>query len=345
MQAQVMNAATVEAQPKPSSSAQTLQSLLDANLNLPPEYRGGLSNHLPMALQALQSLGAGAERMQAFHATYSQRFERRKALPLAEPAADWRLLRGQGDERTHASLVATFEQAIAREGESVVLRRLLPDLLQGVAGAAFHGVIRTAHAVQSGHRGELARALAYWAWRWQDLTLPDPVGVPLTFEDWSERLVNESSPERFAAPSISRRMALATASPVYLSLGAALAPQADLLQCLAGLALGTYLKSGNFTVLHMITGLRAVRVLLPWVEDAQALHPIIVRAFTAAYLAAQIKPMAMQPVSASPSWPDVIAAAIASDDDHVIKLVHACREEFSAYGDARYLEAAALATA
>ncbi len=28
---------------------------------------------------------------------------------------------------------------------------------------------------------------------------------------------------------------------------------------------------------------------------------------------------------------------------HVIKLVHACREEFAAYGDPRYLDAAALA--
>ena len=47
--------------------------------------------------------------------------------------------------------------------------------LPGVAAAAFHGLIRTAHAVQSGHAGEVAAALAYWAWRWQPLA---PARVP-----------------------------------------------------------------------------------------------------------------------------------------------------------------------
>ena len=40
----------------------------------------------------------------------------------------------------------------------------------------------------------------------------------------------------------------------------------------------------------------------------------------------------------------VVAAAITSDDDHVIKLVHACREEATVYGEGNYLHAAALVT-
>ena len=60
--------------------------------------------------------------------------------------------------------------------------------LPGVAAAAFHGLIRTAHAVQSGHAGEVAAALAYWAWRWQPLAPPPQGGEALPFDDWAARL-------------------------------------------------------------------------------------------------------------------------------------------------------------
>ena len=322
-----------------------LHKLLDLNLGLPTEYRDGLTNHLPMALQALHAMGAGTQRMLEFHTGYARRFEGRSSGPRRAPPEDWRALRGVGarDPDAFQALVAGFEQALAREGEAAVLRRVLPDLLPGVAAAAFHGVIRTAHAVQSGHRGELAHGLAYWAWQWQELAPAQHPATPLDFEVWARRLVDEAPAERVAAPLISLRMGLATATPTYLALGAAQRPMPDLLRRLAGLALERYLASRSFTVLHMITGLRALRVLLRWVDDVQALQPVLVRAFVAAYLAGQVKPLAERAARGRPDWAEVTAAAIASDDDHVVKLVHACREEYAAWGDARYLDAAALA--
>lgn len=343
MQANVLEAMVSEPRVTPASAM--LHTLLDANLGLPPEYRGGLTNHLPMALQALHAMGASTHRMLDFYASYGRRFEWRVGARGAAPVADWHALRGQGERHPEAfrALAATFERALAREGESALLRHVLPDLLPGVAAAAFHGVIRTAHAVQVGHRAELAHALAYWAWQWQPLTPAPAVEAAVNFDVWADRLVNESVGQHVAAPLISLRMGLATETPAYRALGAALQPEPDLLKRLAGLALQRYLASRNFTVLHMITGLRALRVLLPWIDDVQALQPVLVRAFTAAYLAAQVKPLERRPVLKDPHWPEVIAAAIANDDDHVIKLVHACREEFAAYGDLSYLEAAALA--
>jgi Questin oxidase-like len=347
MQTHVIGSMLAERPVTPASAM--LHTLLDANVGLPPEYRGGLTNHLPMALQALHAMGASSRRMLDFYANYARRFEWRVGARGAAPVADWRVLRGQGEhypEGFHA-LVATFERTLARDGESAVLRHVLPELLTGVAAVAFHGVIRTAHAVQAGHRAELAHALAYWAWRWQPLPqvpAPAPAAVAtLSFDAWADRLVNESVGQNITAPLISLRMSLAAETPTYLALGAALQPVPDLLRQLAGLALQRYLASRNFTVLHMITGLRALRVLLPWIADVQALQPVLVRAFTAAYLAAQLKPQASRPMLKESSWPEVMAAAIANDDDHVIKLVHACHEEFAAYGDSSYLEAAILA--
>ena len=163
---------------------------------------------------------------------------------------------------------------------------------------------------------------------------------------WSEALVRDAQAWSTDGPLISIRMDQAAKGAVYQSLADALQPFADLhsaIACLAAMAAERYLASPNFIVLHMIAGMRAMRVLSPWIESEEGVQPILIRAFTAAYLAARVVPLATAPEPPLRTWPEVIAAGIASDDDHVIKLVHACREEASVYGDCNYLRIAALA--
>ncbi|MDY0745909.1 questin oxidase family protein [Paucibacter sp. R3-3] len=316
-----MIAMPVEVPVETRATPQQLRELLDAPACLPPEYGGGLANHLPMALDALQKLGASGERLRAFYDSQAPHI-------------------GSDIDPAFAALAAEFRRQLDREGADTVLRRALPRLLPGVAAAAFHGVIRTAHALRAGSRAELARGLAYWSWRHRVLDAPDRPAALLDFDEWSARL--RAADEHLAGRMITSRMVLATQTPSYLALGAALAPQADPLRALAGLAVETYLRSRDFTVLHLVTGLHALRQLAPWLPPASELQPVLVGAFTAAYLAAQ--PRSVDSSSSQRDWPAVIAAAIASDNEHTIKLVHACREEAAYYCDPRYLAAAALAT-
>ena len=328
----------------PLSASDTLQLLLDAQLQLPAEYQDQLTSHLPMALQALHSLGASPERMQAFYAAYAKRLDGVHAPATAQPVVDWRSLRGQPD--AYPALLASMRVLVASDGVDATLRALLPDLLPGVAAAAFHGLIRTAHAVQSAHAGEVAAALAYWAWRWQPLAPAQVPAVRMPLSAWSEALVRDAQAWRSDGSLIYIRMDQATRGAVYQSLADALLPFVDLqsaIASLAALAAERYVASPNFTVLHMITGMRALRVLLPWIESEEGVQPILIRAFTAAYLAARVVPLAVAPEQHQHMWPEVIAAAIASDDDHVIKLVHACREEARVYGEGNYLRVAGLA--
>jgi hypothetical protein len=328
----------------------SLHALLDTNLQLPPEYRDQLTNHLPMALHALQSLGASPERLRSFHATYARRFNGLSppASPVATDArlADWRALRGQAD--AYPELLACFNGWVMQDGVDATLRQALPELLPGVAAAAFHGIIRTAHAVQARHAGELAAALAYWAWRWQPLLAPSGTRPSLAFETWAPRLVQQAYGWRSDTGLISARMAEASQTAIYSDLAGALAPTLSLdarIAELAGLAVERYVANPNFTVLHMITGLRALRLLLPWLEHAgrqDGLQSIVAHNFTAAYLAAGVLPLDKPPAVPALSWAQVATAAIASDDEHVIKLVHACRDEAALYGEGSYLRAAAL---
>ena len=130
-----------------------LHDLLDDSQTHAPEFNGGLTTHLPMALHALHGLGASDARLRAFAARHAD--HPRDAPP------------------EFLALRAHHLAALERDGEDAVLRNVLPALLPGVAAGAFHGLIRTAHAVEAGHRGELASGLAYWAWRWQPMEPAD----------------------------------------------------------------------------------------------------------------------------------------------------------------------------
>lgn len=336
-------------QSSPKGTDRQLHELLDASLLLPPEYQAHLTNHLPMALHSLHCLGASPQRLREFSAVYARRLQVQNQPDAARksllPVSDWRLLRGQSD--AYPSLLAYFNGLVARGGAENALHLVLPDLVPGVAAAAFHGVIRTAHAVQAAHEGELAAALAYWAWRWQPLVAPPIVDPLLRFDGWANLLIEQARGWRSEGQRISIRMEEACQSDIYLALAGALTPATTIktrIADLAALAVNCYVAKPNFTVLHLITGLRALRTLLPWTQDSETLQAIVVRCFVAAYLAARVTPVDPVTLPKTKSWPDVIKTALASDDDHLIKLVHACRDEAASYGEGKYLLAATLAT-
>src|SRR5256885_38581 len=97
-------------------------------------YGGGMFNHLPMSLLALDRLGADEARLRAFTALYAKR------------------LRPKSESETKSA-----ETLRGRRIDDVV-----PDLSAGVASQAFHGLIRVAYAVDSGVDADFPDALAAW---------------------------------------------------------------------------------------------------------------------------------------------------------------------------------------
>ena len=330
-----------------------LHQLLDQGLAYPPEFGAGLSSHLPMALAALDGLGADATRLRSFFASYVRRFNGRTPPSAAQPLADWPAQRGQF--AMFAPLQANFADVLARKGRDAVLREALPLLVSGIGAAAFHGAIRTAHAVESRHDGELAAALAYWAARW--MPLPAPAAGPLIdgVADWLDAIYTawqrDAASRRDAGGLISARMQEAAQSDTYRGwagrLGTAERNSADLLHQLALAAAARYAATRNFTVLHMATGARAARVLAPWLPAAaDALAPLW-SAVAAASMASGVAPAAARAVADDnvPAWPELRARACASDDDHVIKLVHAMAVQHTAAPHPVWQRAAAAAVA
>ncbi len=301
----------------------TFIDLLDAAGQYDAEFDGdgftGLSNHLPMALAALKRLGAGDARLAEFAARYSQRLRPAPAAaewPAGEP---WRARLGQpGAWSAYRHL---FLHWLVTENADAVLQQTVPTLMAGCGGAAFHGLIRSAYAVQSGHGQELADALAYWACRWLDLgVLPDSGAG--TRADPAPLLKALAQP-RPAGELIVDRMVAAVRQPGFAAATAGLRIDAHPLARLARGGARLYARSGNFTALHLVTSAQAMSVLLPFIDEPGPAVAAYWRAYAAGFVASGA---VLGRAPAARPWPELMAVAQASDDDHLIKLVDACRQ-------------------
>lgn len=304
----------------------TLRALLDRGLTLHPEYGQGLANHLPMALHALQALGADPARLRAFDARHRDRLRPRH---LGDP---------DGFEAHHALLAA----AIARDGRDALLRSRLPVLMHGVAAAAFHGLIRTAHAVAADHDGELVMGLAYWSHRHTPLQPAADQAGDLPTARWVAELQTLSAGRPIAGRLIVDRMRAWAALADFAALAGRLQIGPDTLRELATTAADLYSATGDFTVLHLVTACHAMTVLQPWLGEPEAAWRPFSIAAAAALCAAATRP-AEAPVPRP--WHVIVPLALASDDEHVVKLVHAARDLEAAWGGDRFRAAAARAVA
>lgn len=300
----------------PASIAQ-LHHLLDAGQALSATYRGQMSNHLPMAQQALLELGASAARLQGFTEACEAQLEPRVAARPARIVVERDLGQADGD----AAWRAHFAARIAELGAGAALREALALLLPGAGAIAFHGLIRTGHAVLAGHDGELAAGLAHWASHFVLLTTADD-GPPLALPDWLQALATLPCPDYPSSTLISGRMQAWLGSPAFSAVAGRLHHGPDTLRDLALLAACTYAATRNFTVLHLLTACHAMSVLQPWWPSPELARGFSIAA-AAGLLASGAAPAQVLDRPPSRPWPALISAACAQDDAHIIKLTHA----------------------
>jgi hypothetical protein len=324
----------------------TLKRLLDAEAGFDAAYgREGFANHRPMALHALARLGASDARLQALAATLEREL-RPAPPPAAWPAGDaWGSQLGRRE--AWPAYRDLFAQWLEADFAGDLLAQVLPRLFEGVAAGAFHGPIRVAHAVAAAHRGELADALAYWASTWMPLGAADgsgaaggpagqgstgsqrrPGGQAAAPTEDAEAVLRRVQRVPAAGPSISAGLRAAAAHPAFEGWVAGLVITPATLPQLARLAAKAYAASGNFAVLHLVTGALAVHELLPHLDaDDAAAGDAAVAAFWRGFVATVASAGIEAGEAPTPRpWPALVEAACASDDPHVIKLVDACRQ-------------------
>lgn len=321
------------------------------------EYGGYLSNHGPMAADAMIRLG-GADRVERWVEMYRVNLE--PALPPRGAAVggdDWQ--RYLGNPLTEGDWAAYFQSAIAGEGWCHVLATWWPRLLPGAAAGAAHGLLRTAHAVRNLADGlgceplaldELGAGLSLWASRYQELPGAPGLGVPADLATAVAGLPRLDPGVRSRGPGITGRLDLLFDLDGFAGALDAWGPNDDIaaaLDELIGHAARVVLARDDAPIVycHAVTAPAAVRMILPHVPEA--LHRAtlaacwqLVAALLAAFATRPDPPLAAQRETIGPEPEQLALAAIEHGDEHVLKLAEACIRQFDLTGDGVVLAAA-----
>jgi hypothetical protein len=320
-----------------------LSELLDANARFDLAARG-TTNHCPMALVALAEMGASPDRLQAFF----DMWEREYALSAPPVDAtisrnDWK--RHVGEREAFGALRLCFLDWIVDAGPVPVITAVLQAVPFAPATQAFHSLIRLAYGVEAGHAGEIAAGLASL------ISSHLPIDVSLDKNPRAESVdagfdhaARALSGTVFAGSSITARLRV-VASDVRFGT-AVLAPPASaaLLDDLARATIAAYWRKPDFTLLHTVTATRAARIVFAELHDSlvEQLLPSLWVALSAAY--AMIGRPANRETSVPNSavdWSELCQMAVASDDDHVIKMTYTCLCEDRRQPSPLYLASAA----
>ena len=315
--------------------ATTLVRLLDANEGFALGGRG-TTNHCPMALCALAAMGASSGRLEEFFDQWQRRFgiaassKRFEVKPASWP--DFK-----DDPGAFHSLRDFFKKWILQSNADAVLNEVLRRIPFAPATGAFHAVIRLAYGLDANHSGEIAAGLA--ALITENLQVAPPVGdlaaaasIENALHRLSAGLQNKMFPRRASITATLQTIAI---DPAFQALLQRPPATPALLDLLAEVAIAQYWHKADFTTLHMVTGMDAIRRVgarLP-AEMLHALHDGAWGAFCTAYVAIGTPCIsAAQSCVASipadefsvPPWSELLARAITSDDDHVIKMTYTC---------------------
>lgn len=303
-----------------------LDEALERLHNSGPERLGRLTNHAPMAAEALTA------RRQALSVhrwldLYARKLE--EFPPRVEPVTDGNWYSALGDPRRAADWIDYFTREIAEHPWREVLTQWWPRLLPGMYGGSTHPVIRVGHAVRTLLSGEiteprlaeLAHGLGYWAARHRPVAAP----APLPCADSAAAALDTVPPIAIQDGDFSARLDRVKALPGW---AAAVAEPNDVYSHLVELvraATHRYATHGHgeeTMLVHAATAPNAVLRTLPalppdlWLSGLQA-------AWTASAAVTAMYAPATSVVYASPDTltpEEVVARALAHGDEHVIKL-------------------------
>ncbi|TQJ25987.1 uncharacterized protein DUF4243 [Micromonospora sp. A202] len=325
-----------------------------------PEYEGWLSNHGPMAVEALARHGHQGQ----VHRWLDDYLGRLDEMPRGlHPIDDWRA--ALGDPKRAGDWLAYFDRQLRDHPWRDVLGTWWPRLLPGIAAGATHGVIRVGHAVRvletddvnPPRLTELAQALGYWAARWQPVPGTDRVldGLPADREQMDVDAALAGLPRiDDQTGGVRDRLGQLPGVPRWEPALAALSPARSPDEAKRGLTTLVhragldYLRFGHAApvmLVHAVTAPTAVLRTLPALDRA-LWAPSLAAAWAATAALTSVYAPAdgiAPPTVTAVTPPEVFARAARHGDEHVVKLADAVLDAHAATGNDRLLTAAGYA--
>ena len=338
-------------------SSEAMEDALSLLAPTGPEYAGRLANHGPMAAQALIAL----ERPDAvvpWVETYKRRLIAHPGGTRSIDPEAWH--EALGDNDRVGDWIVFFRGELEKRPWKVVLAEWTARFSPGVVAAAFHGAIRTAHAVRSleaqetpARVRELGEGLGYWAATYN--ALPEsrsPARPPAGRKPSAAIAAVPILPKdkQISYGNITDRLSPLDEFPPFASVADAVDPagdpsafMSDLTETFAMVYLASSTRGSLITFLHGVTGPAAVRTLLPYLspEEQRRLMRYTWQACASFSSSAGGKTApAASPEAKLPSREELSERAIATGDEHAIKFTDACFREHALNPKSVYILAA-----
>lgn len=338
--------------PNYGSFDHALASIADAS----PDLRNGLTNHAPMALEALCAMGR-EEMLIPWLDHYRDGLQPWPSKRTPIDPHDWQ------SALSHLGRVSDWRAFFVDELQTTpwrdVLNQWLARLAPAICASAAHGVIRVAHAVRAlsveetpMRIAELAAAFGYWAACYQEL--PTDRSTPLSAERPGSAIqrvpVVPLDQRKFTGTIVSslERLAEFPAFAPVIGLANFDGETADPISELSETFARVYLANAHdvlttIVFVHGITSGASLRLLAPHLQQS-VLEEALQYTWQAqcGIYAAFGQGCAPEQAIVAPreSREQLIDMAVRNGDEHVIKLTEACLREYELNPQPEYLAAA-----
>lgn len=314
-------------------------------LNFAPEYTSrGLSNHFPMALYALCQLGTTPERIQEFCKYHLAHLE--KPSPLSNVKINQsNFCEHLGQRKAYLGYFYYFRDKISGDNP-------LPEmgkLISGIAAGAFHALIRLAYGLESSLKSEVAAGLAYLADAYQETVQIDECQINtgvFSYSDFYTMQVKMHMADKITIPKLQgvifeKMRRVASDRDIKKILCQACYSKDLTLPEIASCNLDLYLRTNNFTALHMVTAAHAARVIAPYITEIEKFLSVFAANSLTAMLTISAKEI-NEPITVNSIYEiDEIVNKISDQyDEHDLKMAYTCIEEYNFYKKPDYLAAA-----
>ena len=300
------------------------------------------ANHAPMVLIALYRMGADHDQLRQYYAKVGIGSTASEKSALQVPRID----RGSwtkylGIFGAWSSYRQFFQDEIGKHGVQEVLASYLPPLMRGVAGHAFHPLIRVGYGIDLNDKDEIAFGLAYWASAYlpapeiaKTKSRVDPAGMlnELKNSEWLRGVKPHGQ-------NIARRIGQFYAHEEFRRLVRPIELDSDRpLDAIAQAIAEAFRGHHHFTMLHGVTSCHAMRMILPYCEKQEEVLSMYWFSVCAAYLSVINVPVDLfHPLpDREANWPRMQKDAIATGNEHTIKLAYTCLKESGEYPNVYY---------
>ncbi len=318
------------------------KKLIEKSLQFQGHYGNELSNHLPMAIQALDFFEADIEDIAKFYENYKTRLIKKNISKKEVSERNWKSFLGKKDFTNYFDF---YKEQLSEHGIEKTLKKYLPELMVGVGASAFHPLIRLSYAIENNLLDEIAEALSLWSSHFLNLDksiVNDEKTISLTkaIEVLNSEIYFHGL--KFEGPNITSRLGGILKDEEFLKIVGSINLSSITINELSKITLKMYLSSkNNFTALHALTSSHALRVVSHYLNNIDVSYHYYVIVLLAMYVDFGVPNINIEfNTEKCLELNEVKKNINLKMDPHTIKLCYSCVKEYEFYGRSLYLLAA-----